>query len=193
MIIYTTKQTRERYNITPLEKMSDPLKEFYQSILDNEGCDDLLGWGAKLFYFDRRKCLQVVNFASKFTIFLIDVKANILSQVPSYMFEYIFDIYKNDNLMIKCLNKMIDEYPFCAFSKLTNRSIISTLNQTEMSFAGYGYHFYEYIENGIIQSRKINRDINRDWLFSKQNGKKTEYFNSADKFRELVVGRFGKE
>lgn len=192
MIIYTTKETRERYNLTPIEKMSEPLKEFNQAILDKESGDELLEWGAKLFYFDRRKCLQVVNFASKFTLFLIDVKVNVFSNIPNYMFEYIFDIYKDDKLMIKCLKEMIDKHPSCTFSKLTNRSIISTLNQTESSFADYGYSFYEYIENGIMQSKKINRDVNRDWIFSKKNGKETEYFCSADKFRELVVNRFNK-
>lgn len=192
MIIYNTKETRERYNLTPIEKMSEPLKEFNQAILDKESGDELLEWGAKLFYFDRRKCLQVVNFASKLTLFLIDVKVDVFSNIPNYMFEYIFDIYKDDKLMTKCLKEMIDKHPFCTFSKLTNRSIISTLNQTESSFADNGYRFYEYIEKGIMQSKKINRDVNRDWIFSKKNGKETEYFCSADKFRELVVNRFNK-
>lgn len=192
MIIYNTKETRERYNLTPIEKMSETLREFNQAILDKESGDELLEWGAKLFYFDRRKCLQVVNFASKFTLFLIDVKVDVFSNIPNYMFEYIFDIYKDDKLMTKCLKEMIDKHPFCTFSKLTNRSIISILNQTESSFANYGYRFYEYIENGIMQSKKINRDINRDWIFSKKNGKDTEYFCSADKFRELVINRFNK-
>ncbi len=192
MIIYCTKETRERYNLTPIEKMSEPLRVFNQAILDKESGDELLEWGAKLFYFDRRKCLQVVNFASKFTLFLIDVKVDVIADVPNFMFEYIRDIYKDDELMLYCLKKMTIEFPFCTFSKLTNRSIISTLNQTEGSFADYGYRFYEYIENGIMQSKKINRDINRDWIFSKKNGKDTEYFYSADKFRELVVTRFNK-
>lgn len=192
MIIYNTKETRERYRLTPIEKMSSPLREFNQAIVDKESGDELLEWGAKLFYFDRRKCLQVVNFASKFTLFLIDVKVDALPYVPDYMFNYIFDIYKNDKVMTRCLKKMVDMHPFCTFSNLTDRSIISTLNQTESSFADYGYRFYDYIENGIMQSKKINRDINRNWLFTRKNGKSTEYFYGAERFRELVVSRFCK-
>ena len=30
--------------------------------------------GLKLFYFDRRKCVQAANFASKLTLFLFDIK-----------------------------------------------------------------------------------------------------------------------
>ena len=190
MIIYNTKETRQRYNLTPIEKMAEPIRNFNQAILDKESGDELLEWGAKIFYFDKRKCLQVVNFASKFTLFLFDIKVNNVANVPNYIFEYMIDIYKDDKFMLECLEKMFNQYPFCTFSKLTNRSIISTLNQTESSFTDYGYRFYEYIENGIIQSKKINREINLDWIFSKKNGNTNKYFCSADKFRELVVARF---
>ncbi len=193
MIIYSTKKTRERYNLTPIEEMAEPLKEFNQAVLDKESGDELLEWGAKLFYIDRKKCLQIVNFASKFTIFLIDIKVDIIADISNFMLVYIEDIYKDDKLMLDCLEKLTKEHPFCTFSKLTNKSIISTLNQTELGFAGYGYRFYNYIENGIMQTKKINRDINRNWLFTKKNGKTIEYFYTADKFRELVVARFNKQ
>lgn len=192
MIIYNTKETIKRYKLTPIEKMSEPLKNLNQAVLDKESGDELFEWGAKLFYFDRRKCLQVVNFASKFTLFLLDIKVDNIVNVLDFIFEYIKDIYKDDILMLNCINKMIDESPFCAFSNLTNRSIISTINHTESCFADYGYRFYNYIANGIMQSKKINRDVNRNWIFSRKNGKETEYFFSADKFRELVVARFNK-
>ena len=31
-----------------------------------------------IFYFDRRKCIQRVNFASKFTIIAVDIKEDIV-------------------------------------------------------------------------------------------------------------------
>lgn len=192
MIIYCTKEMRERYNLKSIEKMTTPLKEINQAVLDNENGDKLFEWGAKLFYFDRKKCLQVVNFASKFTLFLIDIKVKDISDVPNFMFMYIEDIYKDDKLMLDCLKKMTEEYPFCVFSKLTNGSIISTLNNTEMSFLDYGYHLYDYIENGILHTKKINEEINKDWIFSCKNGKDKEYFYSANKFREIVVARYNK-
>ena len=192
MIIYCTKEMRERYNLESIEKMTTPLKEINQAVLDKENGDKLFEWGAKLFYFDRKKCLQVVNFASKFTLFLIDIKVKDISAVPNFMFMYIEDIYKDDKLMLNCLKKMPEEYPFCVFSKLTNGSIISTLNNTEMSFLDYGYRLYEYIENGILHTKKINEEINKDWIFSCKNGKDKEYFYSANKFRELVVARYNK-
>lgn len=194
MIIYNTEKTIERYGITPIKKLCSPQRELNQAIVDNESGDELLEWGAKLFYLDRRKCLQVVNFASKFTLLLFDVKVSEFPNILNYMLEYIADIYKNDKVMKKCLKKMLNEYPLYTFSKLTNRSIISTLNQTEKSLARYGYDYalYKYTKNGILQTKKINRDINRYWMCTTKNDKSTKRICCAEKFRELVVSRFDK-
>ena len=67
MIIYATKQTIERHKIVLPQDMHSPIKEMALATVQKESGDRLLEWGAKLFYFDRRKCLQVVNFASKLT------------------------------------------------------------------------------------------------------------------------------
>lgn len=192
MIIYCTKETRERYGLVPIEKMSETTKEFNQAILGRESGDPLFEWGAKLFYFDRKKCLQVINFASKFTLFLLDVKVGDIADIPNYMLTYITDFYRNDKIMLDCLKKMTEQFPFCTFSKLTDRSAISQLNKTEIDFAHYGYRFYDYIKDGIMQSKKINRDINKDYIFTKKNGNKTDYFFSGERFREAVVSRFNK-
>ena len=80
MIIYATKQTIERYGIKMPEDFQDPFtKQIALSVYDREKDDRLLEWGAKLFYFDRRKCIQFCNFASKFTVVLVDVKKADLS------------------------------------------------------------------------------------------------------------------
>lgn len=87
-----------------------------------------------MFYFNRKKCLQLVNFASKFTLFLIDIQVSELGKVPNYLLEYLFDFYKKDSMMTECLKKMLGEHPLFVYSKLTNRSIISTLNHTEWGY-----------------------------------------------------------
>ena len=192
MIIYATKQTRERYNLPEIKDMPNDLKTFNQAIIEKESGNELLEWGAKLFYFDSKKCLQLVNFASKFTLFLFDIKVKDVGDIANLMFEYIFDIYSDDEKMIECLNKMIKEHPFCTFSKLTNKSMISTLNTTETGFADYGNRFYSYIENGILKTKQINYDVNKDWIFTMKVNNKTEWFMSGEKFRNLVVEKYSK-
>lgn len=46
-----------------------------------------------------------------------------------------------------------------AFSKITDRSIIASLNHNQFEFADDGYAFYDYIENGILKSKEINKKI----------------------------------
>lgn len=42
--------------------------------MEEQSGDELLEWGLKLFYFDGRKCLQAINFASKLAVFLFDIE-----------------------------------------------------------------------------------------------------------------------
>lgn len=187
MIFYVTKQTFERYKLKMPEDMHFPANEIAKSVVLREGGNRLLEWGGKLFYFDRRKCIQFVNFASKLTLFLFDIKVDDLPNIGNYMESYLFDIYSGDKKMIKSLERLFDEHPACCFSKLTDKSAIATLNRTQLSFANDGYRFYSFIENGILKSREINKMINKDWLFTQKINGETEYFYAADKFKELLT------
>lgn len=190
MIIYLTKETRERLNIPLTPEMKTDMKLLAEKVIDNESGDQLLEWGAKLFYFDRRKCLQVVNFASKFTLILIDVKVKDIADIPNIMAMYMFDIYKNDLHTTKLLERFFKENPFAAYSALKDKSIIATLNHTQWSYLEDGYRLYDFIENNVMQSKKLNYKINFDWIFtSKVDGKK-DYFISGERFAELLKERY---
>lgn len=191
MIIYTTKETFERFKLKLPGDMSSPLvSSLSQTILEQEHGDSLLEWGGKLFYFDRRKCIQVVNFASKLTLFLIDIKLDDLPDVGNLMANYLFDLYDGNTKMTRLLNRFFSDYPAVAFSRLQNRSVIAQLNQTQSRYLDDGYRLYDYIEDGILHSRRINRDINREWYFTEKINGKREYFNSAERFEKLLKARY---
>ena len=172
------------------EDLSFPMNEIARATIARESDNRLLEWGGKLFYFDRRKCIQFVNFASKLTIFVFDVKMDDLPMVWNYIANYLLDIYSNDKTMIQYLKKLFEEHPTCYFSKLTDKSVISTLNRTQWTFADDGYRFYDFIENGILNTREINKKVNTDWLFTQKINGKTEYFYAADKFKQLLTERY---
>ena len=192
MIMYVTKETFERYKLKPPEDLKPPLDELARTVIEKEAGDRLCEWGGKLFYFDRRKCIQIVNCASKFTLFLVDVKLSDLPKIGDYIAEYIFDIYSADKEMLSALGRMFEEHRYMCFSKLTDKSIISTLNSTQSRFAEDGYRFYDFISEGILHTKDINRKINSDWLFTMTINKKTDYFYAREKFRALVLGRYGE-
>lgn len=190
MIIYLTKESRERLNIPLTSEMKTDMKLLAEKIIERESGDKLLEWGAKLFYFDRRKCLQVVNFASKLTLILIDIKVKDTFDIPNFMAMYMQEIYKDDALMTKLLKRFFEENPFAAYSALKDKSIISTLNHTQNGYLEDGYRFYEFIENNTMQSKKLNYKINFDWIFTGKVDGKTDYFVSGEKFAELLKERY---
>lgn len=169
------------------DEMSFPIRSIAKNTIVCESGNRLLEWGGKIFYFDRRKCIQFVNFASKLTIFVFDVKLDDLPRVGQSMAEYLMDIYADDKKTQKRLERLFKEHPVCAFSNLTDKSIIATLNHTQRSFADDGYRFYNFIDNNILQTRKINQKVNKDWLFSQTSNGKKEYYYAADKFKQLLA------
>lgn len=192
MIIYMTKQTFERYKLKYPEELSSPINLISQTVIKKERGDKLLEWGAKLFYFDKRKCIQVVNFASKLTLFLIDVKLNEFEDIGNRIVNYLFEIYKGDIEMEKALDRMIEDHSVICLDKLTDKSVIATLNRTQTGFADDGYRFYDFIRDGILHSIEINKVVNFDWFFSMQINGKREYFVAGKKYRELMLDRYGK-
>lgn len=194
MILYLTKQTFERFNLTPPELMRSPVKEITEEVKKREQGNRLLEWGGKLLYFDRRKCIQFTNFASKFTVFLIDVKVKDLQYLGDGIFQYLIDFYKNNGEMTALIERLAKEHPFVVIDRLKDKSIISTLNRTQLTFAEDGYRFYDFIENNILQSKKINRKLNSDWLFTQKVEDKSEpeYFYSGEKFEELLKGYYAE-
>lgn len=190
MILYATKQTVERYKLKLPSELTSPLDGLAKAVIQKESGDNLLEWGVKLFYFDKRKCIQVVNFASKFTLFLIDVKVDDLPEIGNMIAKYLLKLYEDDEIMIKSLEKMFVESPGVCFEKLTDKSAIATLNFTQLRFLDDGYRLYEFIDNGILHTLEVNRLVNFSWLFTMKINEKTEYIYAGERFRELVTERF---
>ena len=190
MIIYVTKKTAERYRIGMCEQASSPMKEIADAVTQHERGDALFEWGAKLFYFDRRKCLEVANFASKFTLFLVDIKVDDLPGIGSLIAHYMSYIYENDPVMTDLLERYFDESPILVFSKLTDKSNIAHLNHTLSDFAWDGYRLADYIENNILQSMKLNKYFNTEWPVTRMIDGKKEYVYPAETFSMLLKERY---
>ena len=187
MIIYTTKETRERLKLKMPNELNPTLSEFIKKVISKESGNFMFEWGAKLFYFDRRKCLQVVHFASKLTLFLIDIKVKDIEKIGDMMAFYIFELYKDKPNLTKKIEKFFALSPFICFDKITNKSIITTLNHTESDFAFYGNRFYEYIKNNILHSKQINYDVNFKFIFSSSLDKSDMYFHGGERFEKLIL------
>ncbi len=191
MIIYATKQTIERYKLTMPDEFSDPvIQAIASAFYEEEQGDRLLEWGAKLFYFDRRKCIQVCNFASKFTIILVDVKIKNLEYIGDAIFQYMMDVYSDDKETSALVEQYFKDQPFVCFGKLTDRSIISSLNHFQSWYLEDGYRLYDFIKDNVLQTKELNRKINKDYITTAKVDGKTQYFVPAEKFAELIRERY---
>lgn len=190
MILYVTKQTIEELNIPMPDELSTFNNIMANKVIKEQTGDKLLEWGLKLFYFDGRKCVQAINFASKLTLFLFDIKNEEIGDIANGIVMYLNEIYSKDLNMKRILEKFYTEYPVCAFSRLVNKSIISSLNHNQFQYADDGYRFYDYIDKNILNTIKINKDFNWKNLTTKIINGKKEYIYPAEYFRELLIERY---
>lgn len=191
MILYLTKQTIDRFKVKLPDELSEDFRGISNAVMEKEQGDSLLEWGGKLFYFDRRKCLQVVNFASKFTLFLVDIKNDMFSDIPNFMANYLFDIFNNDKEMVSALEKMLKESPIACFGKLTDKSAIATLNTTQRIFLDDGYYLYDFIRDGILHTREVNFKVNFKYLTTVNVNGKKDYHYPGEVFRDMALERYG--
>ena len=145
----------------------------------------------KILFFDHRKCVQIENFETKFTLFLVDISVKDVPEIANKMTVYFIDLYQDDPKMIKALQNMYQQHLYVTYDKLVDRSSISTMNRCQMEFTQDGYAFYRYLENNVLQTKKINYDVNFKWLASDLTYSKISYF-PGERFRETVIERFGK-
>lgn len=191
MILYATKQTIKELNIPMPNELSMFNNIMATKVIKEQAGDELLEWGLKLFYFDGRKCVQAVNFASKLTLFLFDIKNEEIQWIANGIAIYLNELYSKDKNMLNLLKKLYSDYPTCIFGKLTNKSIIASLSHNQFQYADDGYRFYEYIDKNILNTKKINKDFNRNSLTTKNINGKREYIYPAEYFRDLLIERYG--
>lgn len=118
-----------------------------------------------------------MNFASKFTVFLMDIKVDELSDVGNFLCYYLTEIYKDDKEMQSfLLLEYLSESARCVFAPLKDKGMISHLNHMVSDFALDGYRFYDFIENGILKTVEINKQANFNFFVSDTiDGKKRLY------------------
>lgn len=187
VIIYATKQTIDRYGIAMPEDFHDPvMRQIAMDVCDREKGDRFLEWGAKLFYFDHRKCIQMCHFASKLTVVLADIKKADLEYVGNITANYLLDIYSGNKRVTSLLERLFKEHPLVCFSRLTDRSIISTLNRCQTYFLLDGQRLYDYLKDGILHTKELNNFINKEYLITQKINGKTEYYYPNEVFEKQI-------
>ena len=188
MIIYGTKQTMERYGIPQIKEIQDlKQKEVATNIYDAEHGDRMLEWGAKVFYFGRRKCLQVCHFASKITFVFLDFKKKEITALYALIARCMFALYEDKPDMQKLLNRFWEEHGEACFEKITDRKTISTMNYFQSIYIELSGYLYSCIEDAPYKDMiAINKVINEDHPVSEKINGKIDYYFPIARFEELL-------
>lgn len=189
MILYITKKTKDRFNIPLYSELTDELELLARNILVKEQ-DDIFKWGVKIFYYDRRKCLQIMNFASKVSIFLIDIKVQDVKEISNMLAHYLKIIYEDDLEVVELLDRYFKETPISFFDTLKDRSVIGSLNHNERYFLEGGYRLYDFIENGTLHTIRLNKQFNFRYIVGKKSNGKTEYIVPGEEFKKMLSQRY---
>lgn len=190
MVFYATKETMERYNLKTPREMSPGIREIGESTLRKEAGKPLYAWGVKLFYFDRRKSLQLVHARTKMTVFLIDIKVAEMKDCGDILAYFLLELYRDDPQMQAALKNFFLSAPIAVYDKLTDRSLIATLNHTQTYFAWDGDRFFDFIRDGILHTKEINREV-ADYPMKMNIDGNTEYIIPKEYFRTVIMEAFG--
>ena len=191
MILYATKKTKERLHIPFYDDLKEDVKDIARAVFAKEE-EQIFKWGLKIFYFDRRKCLQILNFASKFCVFLVDVKVKDLKKIGEMVAYYLQLIYNDDEEALKLLNCYFSESPISVFDAFKDKGAIASLNFNEEGFLQYGYRLYDYLEDGILQTIKLNKHYNLEYIAGRTVDGKKEYVVPGKEFKKILSDRYGK-
>lgn len=189
MIIYATKQTMERYDLPDDLHPENNVISLFAGL--NAG-NPLQEWGAKLFYFKRHKCLQICNFASKFTIFMCNLSKKDTDLIGELMGFYLYELYCDDEEMLPAVLNLVGMKPAVFFSKLTDQRMIGTLNSTQRVLEAKNY-FDRFYEDGVMDTIELNRQFNFNYVLTYEIDGRKEYLMPNERFRKLVLAAYRGE
>ncbi len=189
MIYYATKETMQRFKLKTPEMIHPSVSLLAQAIKQKEAGQRIYEWGCKVFDFSRRTCLQIMHFEIKMVIYLIDWKTDEIEHAANAVAEYLPDMYKDDKQMHEALKRFFKSAFHVVFDRITDRSMITSMNSLLIRWAMDGYRFYDYIDNGTLYTKKINRDVNAFPMTIIKNGKK-EWIIPYEYFAQEIKRRF---
>lgn len=191
MIFYATKKTFKEYGLKPIKKLDGEYKREFEQIIEKETGKSLFEWGMKSFDVDGRKSLAIVNFASKFTVFLIDFKVDMLENIYHAVVFYMMKIYEDDkNMTENLLLKYLEESESLVFAPLKDKRMISYVNHVVSDFALDGDMFCRYINDSIMNTVQINRDVNYKYPVSDIVDGERIFIFGGKRFKEMLEEKY---
>src|SRR5574344_2482702 len=128
MIFYITKEMNDYYDLLFTPEANPEFVAIAEEFKTIEKGDELLEWGATAFYFDYRMSIQVINYATKLTLFLMYVPYDAMEDFGNFLIEHLEKLYEGDDVMLRELHNMYKESMCGVFYRLYKKSISHLLS-----------------------------------------------------------------
>lgn len=190
MVFHITQGFANRFNLTMADALPAEEKVSAMHLLKIKKWDPLVAWGIKGFDFGKYKCFQMLNFATKFSLFVFNVEDGSVENLGDIIWEYMNVIYAGDEEMLAALEKYFTVNRYSVFTPLLDKPSLASLVRNEQMFTNLE-KLGKYVDGGVLQTKKLNTEYNKGYLVARIFRGKTEFIVPADRFRQLVIERFG--
>lgn len=99
-------------------------------------------------------------FETKLVILRFNLKTKELKHTSHQATNCLMDIYSCDAQMRKALEKYFAASPMECFDRIANRGAIASMNAIQTRWAWDGDRLYDWVQNGILHTLRINREVN---------------------------------
>ena len=158
-------------NLQLTKKLSDKLKVDLVEI-DTTDYNDIENYHCNLLKFGRDNCILITNDKTLFSFFIYGLKAVDFKDFEESISQRIFKILVELGFPQQQFEKVLESLENIQYSKTSNRSVISSMNDMKNQIESYIYHGDNIYE--------INRKLNQTPY------KYIGYKSSTDLYKELL-------
>ncbi len=191
MIFHITQGLADKFAITMADKLPEGDRVPAMQLLKIKKWDPLTAWGIKGFDFRGVRSFQIMNFATKLAFFVFNVDRGNEEQFGMIMWEYLKVLYGEDKRMMEALEEYFSQNRYSVYTPLVDKPALASLVSNERIFTNQE-RIKKYIQNGVLQTSKLNWEYNKGYLIARVVRGRTEFIVPADRFKEILLERFGK-
>ncbi len=111
-------------------------------------------WHANVFYYNRKKCVILMNNLTRYCITLFDIKAKDFKQFYQIVLNSIKETFLAEGFLEKQVNKYIENCGVIDFTKTHDRSILSQINQFIIDIS---WQIEEYLPSEQLNLVELNQ------------------------------------
>ena len=192
MIFYITQGLAEKFNVAMVDNLPEEEKVPALHLVNTRKWDHLTAWGIKGFNFRGFDCIQILNFASKLAFFAFNVPNGSQELLGKIMWEYLAMLYGDDAEMMQALERFFNMNRYTVYAPLEEKSALASLGSNEKVFTNEA-KMATYIDDGVLLTKQLNYEYNKGYMVARTVRGRTEFIVPADRFKGLVMERYGEE